>query len=111
MKSLTSDTINTLSVHRNVNFRFNFNYAKVERKLITFRKKNSSFPDNLKKELDEKFSITQKDCHHTEFHPCVNVVLQKNSSDLLETCMKNITLQLRRTSSTKVKVINGTTQK
>ena len=29
-------------------------------------KNNSSFPDNLREELDEKFSIIQNDCHHTE---------------------------------------------
>ena len=74
MKNLTVDTINTLSDHRNVKFHLSFNYAKVERKLIRFRKKNSSFPDNLREELDEKFSITQNDCHHTEFYPCVNLV-------------------------------------
>ena len=58
VKSLTVDTINTLSDHRSVNFHLNFNYAKVERKLIRFRKKNSSFQDSLREELDEKFSLT-----------------------------------------------------
>ena len=36
--------------------------------------KSSSFPDNLREELDEKFSVTQNDCHHTELQPCVNCV-------------------------------------
>ena len=40
-------------------------------------KKNDIFPDNLREELDEKFSITQIDCHHTEFYPCVNCVTMK----------------------------------
>ena len=38
MKSSTVDTITTLSDHRKVNFQLNFNYAKIERKLIRFRK-------------------------------------------------------------------------
>ena len=42
-----------------------------------FRKKNSSFPENLRGELDKKFSITQNDCHHTEFYLCVNCVTTK----------------------------------
>ena len=42
-KSLPVDTINTLSDHRNVNFNWNRNYAKIERKLIRFRKKNLVF--------------------------------------------------------------------
>ena len=71
MKSLTVDTINTLSEHRSVNFHMNLNYVKLEIKLTRFRKKNSGFPDNLREELDEKFSLTQKDCQHTEFYPCV----------------------------------------
>ena len=36
VKSLTVDTIITLSDHRNVDFNLNSNYAKVERKLIRF---------------------------------------------------------------------------
>ena len=56
----------------------NFKHAKVERKLIRLRKKNSSFPDNLRGEIDEKFSVTQKNvCHHTEFYPCVDYVTTK----------------------------------
>ena len=77
VKSLTVDTINNLSDLRNVNFHLNFNYAKVERKFIRYRKKNSSFPDNLREKLDEKFPITQNDCHHTEIYPCVNCVTSK----------------------------------
>ena len=41
MKRLTVDTINTLTDHRNVIFQLNFNYAKVEIKLIRFRKKRT----------------------------------------------------------------------
>ena len=39
VKSLNVDTINTFSDQRNVIFHLNFNYAKVERKIIRFRKK------------------------------------------------------------------------
>ena len=61
-----------------VHFHLNFNYAKVERKLMRFRKNsNPSFPDNLREELDEKFSITQNDCHHMKLYPCVNCVSSK----------------------------------
>ena len=77
VKSLTVDTINTLSDRMNVNFHLNFNYGKVERKLIKFRKKELSFPDNLREELGDKFYITQNDCHLTEFYPCVNYVITK----------------------------------
>ena len=55
VESLSVDTINTLYVHRNVNFHFNFTNAKVERKLIKFRKKNSSFPDKLRKNLTRSY--------------------------------------------------------
>ena len=44
------DTINTLSDLRNVNFHFNFSYANVERKLISFRKKKLYFS----RESDER---------------------------------------------------------
>ena len=74
VKSLTVDTNNTLSDHRNKNFNLIFNYAIVERKTHQVQKKNSSFPDNLIGDLDEKFSITQNDCNHTEFYPCVKCV-------------------------------------
>ena len=76
-------------LYRNVKFHLNFNYTKVERKLIRFWKKNSSFPDNLTEKLDEKFSITQIDCHHTEFCPCVNSVttkLKQLTRDVFEKC-------------------------
>ena len=74
VKSSTVDTINTLSDHMNVHFHLSFNYAKVEGKLIRFRKNNSCYPDDLREELDEKLSITQNDCHHIDFYPCVNCV-------------------------------------
>ena len=77
MKNLAVDTINTLSDQKNVVFHLNFKYAKVEGKLIRFRKKNSSFPDNLREELDEKLSITQNGCGHTEFFPCIKCVTAK----------------------------------
>ena len=69
--------MNTSSDYRNGIFDLKFNYAKIERKLVRFGKKNSSFPDNLTEELDEKFSLTQNDCHHTGFYPCVNCVTTK----------------------------------
>ena len=69
-------------------------------------KNNSSSPDNLREELDEKFSLTQYDCHHTEL---MSRMLQRISSELVETCMKNSALQLRRISLLKVNVIKGTT--
>ena len=109
MKNLTVDTINTLSDHRNVIFHLDFIYAKVERKLIRFRKKNSSFPENLREELDDKFSITKMTVITLHFIP-VLIVLQQNSSDILEMCMKNAALQLRILPLSKVNVVNGTTQ-
>ena len=93
MKSTTVDPINTLSGHRNVNFHLNFNPAKVERKLIRFRKRNSSFPVNLRGELDEKFSITQNDCHHTKIYPFVNCVttnFKRLTRDEYEKCCPSI---------------------
>ena len=86
-------TINTLSDHRNVYFHLKFTYAKVERKLIRFRKKNFSFPDNLMEELDGKFSTTQNECNHTEFYPCVNWVTTKFkrlTPDAYEKCYPSI---------------------
>ena len=74
VKSLTADTIHNLSDHMNVNFHLNFNYVKGERKHIMFKNKNSIFPDNLREELDEKYSITQNDRVHTELFPCVKCV-------------------------------------
>ena len=56
----TINTINTLIDHRNLNFNLNFNYAKIERKLIRFRKNKSSSPNNLTEELDEKFLYSTK---------------------------------------------------
>ena len=88
----------------------NLNCAKVEGELTRFRKNNSSFPDNLREELDENFSMTQNDCITLIFIP-VLIVLQQNSSDLMETCMKNSALELRRLSLSKVNVINATTRK
>ena len=70
MKSLTGDSLNTSSDHRKVNFYSNFNYAKVELNSSDLER-NSSFPDNLREELGDNFFITQNDCHHTEFYPCV----------------------------------------
>ena len=81
-----------------------------ENSLASEKKNNSSFPNNLRDELDEKCSITQNDCQHSELHPCVNCITTK-FSDLVETCMKNAALQLKRISLSKVNEINGTTQK
>ena len=39
VKILIDDTTNNLSEQSNVNFHLNFNYEKIERKLIMFRKK------------------------------------------------------------------------
>ena len=55
--------------------------------------KNSSFPDNLREELDEKFSITQNNCHHTEFYPCVYCVTTKFkrlTRDVYEKCCPSV---------------------
>ena len=41
VKSLTADSINTLSDHRNVSYHLKFNYAKVERKLIRLKQKRN----------------------------------------------------------------------
>ena len=38
----------------------------------------------------------------------VLIVLQQNSSDLLEACMKNAALQIKRTSLSEVNVLNNT---
>ena len=46
-----------------------------------------------------------KDCNRNSMEKCVN------SSDSLETCMKNASPQLRSLFLSKVNVINGTTQK
>ena len=92
MKSLTVDT-NTLYDHRNVNFNLSFSYAKVERKFIRLKKKNSTFPDNLGDELDDKFSITQNDCQHTDFYPCVICVtinFKRLRRDVYEKCCPSI---------------------
>ena len=48
VKSLSADAINTLFDRRNADFHLTFTYAKFERKLIRFIKKNFSFPDNLR---------------------------------------------------------------
>ena len=57
-------------------------------------KENSSgFPDNLREELDKKFSITQKDCHHTELYRCVNCVTTKFNRltrDVHEKCCPSV---------------------
>ena len=93
MKKLTVDAINTLSDNRSVNFNLNFNYAQDESELIKFRKKYSSFPDNLREVLEEKFFITQNDCQHTEFHPCVICVttnLKRLSRDVYDICCPSI---------------------
>ena len=110
VKSLIVETINTLSDDRNINLHLNFNYAKVERKLIRLRKNNSGFPDNLMEELDEKFSVTQNDCHNTNFYPGVNCVTIKLNYLITRACLKSAALQLRRISLSKVNVIDDTTQ-
>ena len=66
---------------------------KLKRKLIRFRKKNSGFPENLRAELEETFSITQKVCHHTEFYHYVNSVTTKFkglTQDVFEKCCPSI---------------------
>ena len=93
VKSLTVDTITTLSDHRNAKLLLNFIYAKVERKLIRFRKNNSCYPDNLREELDENFSIIQNDRHHIVFYPCVSCVTTKFkrfTRDAYERCCLSI---------------------
>ena len=75
----------------------NFNYAKVEGKLIRFRKNNTSFPDDLREELDENFSITQNDCHHTDIYPCVKCVTTKFkrlSREVYEKCCSSIEMNI-----------------
>ena len=54
------------------------NLQKLKENSSDSEKNTSSFPDKLGEELDEKISITQNDCDHTEFYP----------SDLLETSIK-----------------------
>ena len=57
------------------------------------QKKNFSFPDNVREELDEQFSITQNHCHHTEFYPSVNRVATKfkrRTRDVYEKCCPSI---------------------
>ena len=56
-------------------------------------KKNFSFPDKLREVLDEKFSITQIDCQHTEFYRCVNCVttnFRRLSRDVYDKCCPSI---------------------
>ena len=62
---------------------------KLKKKLTRFRKKNSSFSDNLGEELDDKFSITQNDCHQTDFYPCVNCVTTKFKRLTRDLCEKS----------------------
>ena len=52
-------------------------------------KKKTGFLDNLREELDEKFSKTQNDCEHIDFYPCVNCVtikFKQLSQNLYEKC-------------------------
>ena len=93
VKSLTVDTINTLSDHRSVNFYLKFNYAQLEEKTHQVLKKNYSFPHNLKEDVEEKFSIAQNDCQHSEIYPCVNCVTTKFkrlTRDVYEKCCPSI---------------------
>ena len=56
-------------------------------------KNNSRFSDYLRGELHEKVSITQNDCHHTEYHLFVNCVATKFkclSQDVYENCCPSI---------------------
>ena len=66
--NVTVDTIITLSDHMEVILQLNFNYAKIKRKLIRFRKKMSSFPVILMEAHDEIFHITQNYRHQPEFY-------------------------------------------
>ena len=56
------------------------------------------------------FSITQNDCHHTEFYPCVSCVTTK-IKQLTRQVYEKCCHQLRRIYLSKVNVINGTEQK
>ena len=54
---------------------------------------SSGLPDNLRKELDKKFSKTKKDCHYTDFFPCVNCVtteVKRHTQDMYEKCYPSI---------------------
>ena len=62
---------------------------KFKENLSGSEEKNFSFPDNLREELDEKFSITQNDCQHTGFYPCGNSVtatFKQLCRDVYEKC-------------------------
>ena len=52
-------------------------YVELHEKTHQVQKKKSSFPVEIKEELDGKFYVIHIDCHEHEFQPCVNCVTRK----------------------------------